>query len=197
MRRYDIRFRYCTLFIACTILLFCSISASAGTITDSVVWGTWIMKYVMGNGADGLNASIDGGTRIYYIFNDDQMWGYSVFTDGTSDALAARSYSISDGKLEFSSGNTMDIFLSDGVLHLSESGTEMLFIRGDIDFLEGSWDYVAISDDTQPETVRAVNEFFALGGEINFTFKKRICYDHRFDERKDHRCKGCIIFDYF
>lgn len=73
-----------------------------------------------------MNKTLSKGTRIYYIFTDDEMSGLSIAPDGSVSKLAKRSYSFSNGKLKIAAGANMDVLYQDGVLHLSEKGTEML-----------------------------------------------------------------------
>ena len=146
-------------------------TARAAAVSDTTLFGTWKLEYATGDNADGLNATIEGGTRIYYIFTDDEVSGLSIAPDGSTDTLAKRAYTVSDGKLLDGSGDNTDIALTDGVLSLTENGTQLLLDRADLEFLmDGTWNYVAMRDDTQPEAVQNLEGFIASGGVISFTF---------------------------
>ena len=173
MKRMKKRLLLITIILTFVLALSAGVNlAGADTVSDSTLFGTWKLGYVLGNGAEGLNRTIDNGTSIYYFFTDDRLSGLSVAPDGSKDRLAGRAYTVSNGKLHDASGADMTVYIQDGVLHMSQSGTEMLLVRADLDFLKGgTWYYIGLRDDGQPDTVQKTQEFLSAGGTITFTFR--------------------------
>ena len=171
--------RVCFISVAMAIMLILigivgTKTAVADSVSDKTFFGTWKLEYVLGNGADGMNKTLSKGTRIYYIFTDDEMSGLSIAPDGSVSKLAKRSYSFSNGKLKDAAGANMDVLYQDGVLHLSEKGTEMLFIRADLDFLKNStWNYVGLKDSKQANLEKQTQDFLSSGGSVTFTFREK------------------------